>query len=180
MSMNNTKFFLDGTYFKGFDTSGANNNVITIGDFEYAPTSDGSNLNPVYCSFRGNFYPQITSDRLDEGGLENSFAYVNTPNGKGQIKIVVSKSEVADIGTAIKYITGMLVSYELAPVVAAGTNKEPLYEVETYLSDGTLVSPSIACSLPDIARKIQALETNFNLNEVGYYKHVIHVALAKK
>ena len=179
MARNNARFFVDDSYFIDFDTSFGNNNIITIGNLKYAVNADGSDKNPIYCSFRGQYLKQVTTEQLDISGNEDCFAYVNS-NGDNQIKLAVSKVTVTNVEEAIKYIRGMLVDYQLAPLTVAGTCKDPLYEVSTYLSDGKLVSPTIACSLADAVRKIQCLETNFDMNEVGYYEHVIRVALVRK
>lgn len=179
MARNNARFFVDDDMFYGLDTSGTTNNMIVIGPIEYSMPSTATAVNPVYCSFRGVPLTQVAETELDDANAEGSFAYVSIPTGNF-IKIAVSKVAVPDMQIAKNYVRGLLVDYQLTNLTRAGTCKEPLYEVSTYLSDGTLVSPTVACGMPDIVRKIQALEANLDINEVGYYEHVIRVALVKK
>lgn len=180
MAQNNVKFFADERYFVDFDTSGTVNNIITIGPLRFAKPSDKTNRNPVFCSFKGVQMPQITEDSLDDSSSEDSFCYISLPNNINLIKIAVNKADIDSMELAKKYIEGLLVDYHLAALVPAGSNKEPLFEVSTYLSDGTLVSPSAACSLNDIVKKVLAFEANLDINEAGYYKHVITRSLAQK
>ena len=179
MSLNNMKVFIDDNYFISFDRL-ANNSIITLGDFRYAIKSDSTNKNPVYCSIRGKYLPQITDTLLDETTSVGSFAYVTEPNGKCYIKLAIANDTVEDVKGAMDYVRGMLVDYALTDLVGTGTCQEPLFELTTYLSDGTIVSPTIAMPLNEIAKRIYAFENNFNLNEVGFYRHVIQRAITKK
>lgn len=181
MAKNNAKFFVDDDYFVSFDTSGINNNIITIGPLKFAKKSTTSIIEGnVSCSFRGEPLVQVAGTSLDESEHENAFAYVTDPDGKTYIKFAVNKLTINNIDSARKTVRGMLVDYELAHLTPAGTCKDPLYEVSTYLSDKTLVSPTVACSLADVCRKIQALQTNFDTNEAGYYEHIVRIALVQK
>ena len=177
---NNAKVFLDEKYFISFNSDGTNNNIITVGYFDFAEPSNNGSDNSVFCSFRGEQIKQVIESQLDASDSEDCFAYITLPNGKTEIKLGVAKSKVDTAQKAFNYIQGMLVEYKLCQLSVAGSCKEPLYEVSTYLANGTLVSPTIACSLSDVARKIQALETNFDVNEAGFYNHVVRAALAQK
>lgn len=179
MALNNVKVFIDDNYFISL-TELVTNNVITIGEFKYGIKSQNTENEPVYCSFKGKYLKQIKKETLDETDSVDSFCYITEDNNKCYIKIVVSKEDVSDISLAKNYIRGLLVEYKLADVVGTGTNKEPLFELTTYLSDGTLVSPTVGMSLNDIARKILAFETNFDINEAGFYQHVIQRAITRK
>lgn len=181
MALNNAKVFVDDDLFVSFDTSGTANNVITIGPLEYGISASSTTItNGVYCSFKGEQLNQVLESDLDTADSEDSFAYVTLPAGKNYIKYAVSKTEVTDLDSAKKCVRGMLIDYQLATLTTAGTCKDPLYEVSTYLSDGTLVSPTVACSIADVVRKIQALEANLDVNEAGYYVHKVRIALVQK
>lgn len=181
MARNNVKFFANEDVFHSLQDLDDNNVVITIGPLEFAEVSNGSNTNNVYCSFRGSQLKQIPYSELEgENVEENTFAYITESDGRTFIKIVAPKDQVVNKNSAIDFITGLLIDYQLAPIHTAGSCKDQLYEVSTYLSDGTLVSPTVACSLADVVRKIQAFEAHLDINEVGYYNHVVRIALVKR
>lgn len=180
MAKNNARFFADDDNFISFDTSGTNNNVIVLGDLRFGVPTDKTDKNLVYCSFKGVDLPQITEEKLDETGSEGSFCYSTLPSGQNIIKLAVLKTEVSTVEDAKKYIRGLLVDYTLNHLTSAGTCKDPLYEMFTYLSDGTLVSSMSATNLNEAFRKIQALQANFNVNDIGFYRHVIVPALIAK
>lgn len=182
MPLNNAKFFVDDDKFCGFDTTNENNNIIKIGPLEFSKPApqNGILAQNVYCSFRGEYLPQVTEGELTLSASENSFAVVTDTSGKTYILFAVAKMSVDNIEQAKKTIRGMLVDYELAQLTTTGACNEPLYEVSTYLSDGTLVSPTMACTLSDVMRKIQALQAHFDQNEAGYYVHKVRIALAQK
>lgn len=180
MVRNNARMFADYDLFAGFDTTGTNNNIIKVGPLPFAKPSDQTVNNNVYCSFQGKFLNQVLSTDLDEITNAQCFAYITDTTGRSYIQLAVSKENVDNPGAAIKFITGMLIDYKLAQISPAGTCKDSLYEVTTYLSDGTLVSDTVACPMPDVVRKILALEANHDINETGYYKHVVRLALVPK
>lgn len=180
MVRNNARVFADCNLFAGFDTSGTNNNIIKIGPLEFAKPSDKTLDNNVYCSIQGTYLTQVLEANLDEITNASCFAYTTDNTGRSYIKLATAKDTISDVGKAIKYITGILIEYRIAQVVPAGTCKDSLYEVTTYLADGTLVSDTVACSMPDIVRKIVALEANHDINETGYYKHIVRLALVPK
>lgn len=180
MVKNNAKVFASCELFAGFDTTGTNNNVIKIGPLEFAKPSDKTINNNVYCSFQGVFLNQVLETDLDEVTNAKCFAYITDNTGRSYIKLAVAKDSIDNVGTAIKFITGLLIDYKIAQVAPAGTCRDALYEVSTYLADGTLVSDTIACPMPDVVRKILALEANHDINETGYYKHIVRLALVPK
>ena len=179
MSLNNVKFFADDNNFISL-TFLTKNNVIVIGGLKYGVISNNTNTNHVYCSFRGKYLKQIIVENFDEVDSIDCFAYETTNDNKGYIKLVVDKTIVTDIASAKDYIRGLLIDYELTEIIPTGSAKEPLFELSTYLSDGTLISPTIACSMSDIFNKIIALETNFDINEIGFYNHIIQRAIIRK
>lgn len=179
--MNNIKVFASTELFAGFYTTGTNNNVIKIGPLEFARYSNGcEHDNDVYCSFQGSYLKQVLEADLDEEENARAFAFVTESNGNSYIKLAVPKSNIDNIDTAIKFITGMLIEYKMAHVTAANNCRDSLYEVSTYLPDGTLVSNTVACPLQEVAKKIMAFEANHDINEVGYYRHVVRLALIKR
>ena len=176
---NNCKFFLNESNFISLDTSGANMNIIEVGYLKYARPSDNSDKNLVSCSFKGVELPQIKIDKIDDVLSADSFCYISSVSNVNTLKIVVSKTDVANVEMAKKYITGMLVDYILAPLTYSGANNVPLYIIKTYLSDGVLVSETTASKMDEVFKKIQIFEANLNINSIGFYSHLIERALVQ-
>lgn len=179
MALNNVKFFADDNHFVSL-VELTNVNIVTIGPLDYAVTSTGENNNPVYCSFRGKYLKQVSMSDIDNEENIDCFCYETDKVGRCYVNLIVDKNEVFNIPQAKCAIRGLLVDYKLANITGTGTTREPLFELTTYLSDGTLVSPTIGMSLGDILKKIMCFETNFDINEAGYYNHVIRRAIVRE
>lgn len=171
------KTFIDESNFGGLQNA-TNNNLVVIGNLEFSIPSDETANNKVYCSFRGEYLEQVTLEEIRSSSKTNIYSY-GTSGGTNYILLAIPK-EISNVSDATKYIRGMLVEYQIADLAPVGSCKEPLYEVSTYLLNGTLVSTTVACSMVDIVRKIQALEANLDINESGYYKHIVRLALVQK
>lgn len=172
-----SKVFINDLNFGGL-YSLENINLIIIINLEFTIPSNGTANNNIYCSFRGKYLRQVSLETIKTSSEVDLFVY-DTDNNNNYIMISVPK-DINNSEEAKKYIRGMLVEYQIADLVPVGSCKDPLYEVSTYLLDGTLVSTTVACNMPDIVRKIQALEANLDINEQGYYKHVVRLALTQK
>ena len=178
---NNAKFFATPDHFIRL-IPGETNNVIELGYLDHGVPADVNvGNNRVYCSFRGIDIEQVAVSELDVEENVNKFAYETlTGSNRNVIKIAVDKLEIDTPDKARKYITGLWVDYQLEDIVYANTAQTPLYHFRAYLSDGTLVSLSEACSMDSVRKKMDALDKDAAINAIGFNEYYIRRATAKR
>ena len=179
---NNARFFVRPDHFIRLITTGTVNNVIEIGYLDHGMPSDADiENNIVYCSIRGRELEQVASADLDVSGNVDKFSYETiTGTGRTVIKLAVDKIDVSSISKAKKYITGLLVDYQLEDLVYANSAQNPLYQFKAYLSDGTLVAVSEACTMDVVRKKMDSLDREASINKIGFYEYRIRRATVKR
>ena len=178
---NNARFFVSSRHFLRL-IKGTVNNVIEIGFLEHGvPSKTNIDENDVSCSFRGVELEQVAVGDLDIAENANKFAYETlTGTNRNVIKLAVDALEIDTPIKAKKYIMGLLVDYLLEDLVYSNSAQNPLYTFRAFLSDGTMVSLSDACTMDTIRRKMDALDRDAAINRIGFYRYEITRAVIRK
>ena len=178
---NNARFFISPRHFLRLIKESVNN-VIEIGFLEYGiPANTDPDQNDVSCSFRGVELEQVATTDLDIAENVNKFAYDTlTGTNRNVIKLAVDALEIDTSHKSRKHIIGLLVDYALEDLVYSNSAQNPLYTFKAFLSDGTMVSLSDACTMDTIRRKMDALDRDAAINRIGFYKYEITRAVIRK
>ena len=178
---NNARFFVSPRHFLRL-IRGSVNNIIEIGFLEHGvPANANIDQNDVSYSFRGVELEQVAAADLDIASNVNKFAYETlTGTNRNVIRLAVDALDIDTSHKARKYIIGMLVDYALEDLVYSNSAQNPLYTFKAFLSDGTMVSLSDACTMDTIRRKMDALDRDAAINRIGFYRYEITRAVIRK
>lgn len=159
------KRFIDTDDFYSF-TIGVSLNSITLNPMEFMASHASSTLGLQTLSLQGVAKTEVVFASFDVIGNINKYCVSPTTNS---IILGVDPAVITTQALAINYIQGLLLIYDMIDLEYAST--QPLYTLETRLSDGTFIGSSLQSSFDVLETKINALDENQNINIGGYYIH---------
>lgn len=121
----------------------------------------------VIPTLNGSAVETVEYDSADSAGNEGKFTMDTNYN----IYVIAQQTEITDICSAGRYITGFVVSYNANPLYYFDT--VPTYILRTYDVNNYLVGETMPCDLPTLMNKIKCLDQGVNVSEVGPYHHVL-------
>lgn len=142
--------------------------VVTVEKLENMSNNIQVNFSGIDIMLQGKKMDIIKFESIDSVDNIGKF----TIDTSGNILIFVEKGSIANQTDASMYIWGMVVIYELKDLVAA--DNIPTYLCESYNTEGYKISETTPSTLPDIMSKIKCLDNILDINETGYYYHIIH------
>lgn len=121
----------------------------------------------VIPTLNGKAVDIVEFESADEVGNVGKFTMDTSYN----IYIVASQTDVVDICSAGRYITGFVVSYNANPLQYF--DNVPTYVLKTYDVNNYLVCETLPCDLPTLMNKIKCIDSGVNVGETGPYQHVL-------
>lgn len=141
--------------------------TITIKSFWNPAATLGSTPDGIHVLLQGKPFEYVEFASIDNAGNAGKYS-VNTQN---QLVLIVSSVEVTDLASAEKYVWGIYVDYLLKSLQYA--DSVPTYVMETYNVNNYEVCQTEASSLPNLMQKIQCLDKDLDVDEGGYFYHVL-------
>lgn len=141
--------------------------TITIKTFPNAIASMSSTPNAINVMLQGKPLEFVEFASVDSADNEGKYS-INTSN---QLVLIVSSVTVTDKITAGNYVWGIYVAYMLKSLQYA--DNIPTYVMETYNVNNYEVCQTESSSLPTLMQKIQCLDKDLDIDEGGYFYHVL-------
>ena len=142
-------------------------NVITIKPLEFMSTSIGTSLAGIQILLQGKPFEMVPFASIDTA--ENIGKFTVDTNNK--ILLFVDNTQIQTEQQARDYVWGLVVIYEMKELKVA--DNIPTYVCESFDSNGYQVSETLASPLPEVMNKIKCLDNILDINETGYYYHIL-------
>lgn len=141
--------------------------IVTVTPLEFALADFANTPSSIEVMLQGVPFAIVAYTDIDAADNVGKFS-IDTNNN---LVFIVDSTKVVTEQDARNYIWGIAVIYTLKCLTVA--DNIPTYVCESFDTMGHKISETLGVKLADIMNKINCLDSNQDINEVGYYYHIV-------
>lgn len=142
-------------------------NTIVINTLDYTSTNLATVSGQISVMLQGKEFSYVLFADIDNADNVGKFS-INTSN---QIVLVVDNTTVMTMDAARKYVWGIVVTYPMKSLKYV--DQIPTYIMQSFTCNNYQVSQTIASDLPSLMNKMKCLDTVLDIDEAGFYYHIL-------